>query len=296
MEIMIIKRIKNFIKKHLIFLRDFRRFRNNGGVVENVVKVNISYTQFGQRFVGHNVLVSGGSSGIGLAIAKAFLAEGAKVIITGRNKDKLEKTASELNSSNLYMMQWDISETQLIEHKLEEMSAILPPPCSKIDIFINSAGVAIYHPVDRMQENIYDNIVSINQKGLFFMNHAEGLYLIKHKIEGRIINITSAAGKAKNLEPYTVFKWGANSITQSTARWLSPYRIAVNAISPGETPTNISARLEAHIDNENKYTHRHRTQRFTFPEEIAECALFLASGAAGNVIGNIIDIDGDIYE
>lgn len=282
------KKIKRKIKGALKYYKDFKKWRKEGGIVE----VKVSYNTPNNRFAGHNVFVSGGSSGIGLAIAKAFLAEGASVIITGRKQEKLDAVRAELNSINLFTLQMDISDVSRIGEIIVEADKILP----NIDIFINSAGVSDYAGNSMMQEETYDYIININQKGLFYNIQSQGEYLIQRGIQGKIINITSKAGERIAFDPYTLSKWGANSITKGAARWLAPYHISVNGIAPGRVPTTITAELESHINSGNDYTPRPATKRFTRPEEIAELTLFLSSNSAGNIIGQIINIDGGIYD
>ena len=118
---------------------------------------------------------------------------------------------------------------------------------------------------------------------------------INNHIEGKIINLTSKAGERIGFDPYTLSKWGANSITKGNARRLAPYHINVNGIAPGRVPTNITAELQQYVGSDNVYTPNHSTKRFTMPEEVAETAMFLASGAANNIVGQIIVMDGGSY-
>ena len=163
-----------------------------------------------------------------------------------------------------------------------------------IDIFINCAGVSAYNG-QMDNETMYNHIVNINMKGLYFMCKAEGEYLVKNKIQGKIINITSKAGEKKSPDPYTLSKWGANAITHGFARTLSVHHINVNGIAPGCVPTNITAELQSHMDSDNQFREQHNTNRFTTPEEIAYVARFLASDSAKNIVGQIIAVDGGIY-
>lgn len=164
----------------------------------------------------------------------------------------------------------------------------------EIDIFVNAAGVSAYDE-DCMTEKMYDYICDINTKGLFYMNKFEGDYMVSNGIQGKIINITSKAGERIAFDPYTLSKWGANSITRGNARRLAPHHINVNGIAPGRVPTNITKELQSHIGLDDVYTENHSTQRFTMPEEVAQTALFLASGAANNIVGQIIVMDGGSY-
>ena len=256
-----------------------------------VIPLSISYVNPSQRFVGHNVLVTGGSSGIGLAIAKAFLAEGAEVIICARKIESLQKVYGEYNNGHLHILEFDISDISKIESKLHDADIILN---NSIDIFINAAGVSAYEG-DIMNEEMYDYICDINQKGLFYMNKIEGDYLINNQIHGKIINITSKAGERIGFDPYTLSKWGATSITYGNARRLASYHINVNGIAPGRVPTNITKELQSYKGCDNAFTPNHSTKRFTQPEEVAAVALFLASGSANNIVGQIIVIDGGSY-
>lgn len=257
---------------------------------KEIVNLNVTYSAPNARFEGKKVMVTGGTSGIGLAIAKAFLAEGATVLICARKQDGLDRTLATLKSPNLKAMQLDISEISGLKGKISEAAGML----GGIDVFINAAGVSAYSG-DIMSEQMYDYICDINQKGLFFMNQIEGDYLIDNKIEGKIINLTSKAGERIGFDPYTLSKWGANSITRGNARRLAPYHINVNGIAPGRVPTNITEELQQYIDSDNVYTPNHSTKRFTMPEEVAETAMFLASGAANNIVGQIIVMDGGSY-
>jgi Dehydrogenases with different specificities (related to short-chain alcohol dehydrogenases) len=255
-----------------------------------VVHLNITYSKPNERFLGHNVMVTGGSSGIGLAIAKAFLSEGARVLICARNQKGLDEVAGKINSDHLYTMPLDISKVDYMEQNICKAIEIM----GSIDIFINAAGVSAYCG-DIMTEEMYDYICDINQKGLFYMNKYEGDYMQSHGIKGKIINLTSKAGERIGFDPYILSKWGANSITRGNARRLAPYHINVNGIAPGRVPTNITAELQSHKNSDNVYTENHATQRFTMPEEVAQTALFLASGAANNIVGQIIVMDGGSY-
>lgn len=275
-------KFKTLLKLPFLFLK----FYKDGGFV----KLNVSYVNPSNRFAGKNVFVSGGTSGIGLAITKAFLSEGANVVVAARKKEQLEQTKKQLQNSNLHILEMDVSDVKSIKDKIDLAVAEL----SKIDIFVNCAGVSAYDESSQT-EKMYDYICDINQKGLYFMNKEEGDYFISNKIQGKIINLTSKAGERIGFDPYTLSKWGANSITKGNARRLAPYHINVNGIAPGRVPTNITKELQSHKDSENVYTPNHATKRFTMPEEVAAVALFLASESANNIVGQVIVMDGGSY-
>jgi 3-oxoacyl-[acyl-carrier protein] reductase len=262
---------------------------------QNTVHLEVSYVLPSNRFLNKNVYVTGGASGIGFVIAKAFLAEGANVILCARNEVKLNEAKEKLQkitppNQKCLIQVIDISRISDITAKLMEADRML----NGIDIFINAAGVSDYDGDKMFTEEMYNYICDINQKGLFYMNKFEGDYLIEHGIRGKIINITSKAGERIGFDPYTLSKWGANSLTKGNARRLAPYHICVNGIAPGVVPTNITKELQKHKDGDY-YTENNSTKRFTMPEEVAETTLFLASGSANNIVGQIIVIDGGSY-
>ena len=261
--------------------------------IQKVVKLNISYVNPSSRFIGKHVLVTGGSSGIGFAVAKAFLLEGANVLICARDRARLEEAAQKLNSNLLATMVFDLADIKTMKSKLEVASEQL----AGIDIFVNCAGVSSFSGGDDSEE-MYDYICDINTKGLYFANKYEGDYFLDRRSCGKIINITSKAGERIGFDPYILSKWGANSITKGNARRLAPYHINVNGVAPGRVPTNITAELQSHmecINGGNAYTPQHSTGRFTMPDEVAAMVLYLASDVANNIVGQIVVMDGGSY-
>lgn len=252
-----------------------------------IVKVSINTVAPNAVLMGKTALITGANSGIGLAIAKRFLDEGARVIITGRDEIKLQKVCSELKGKNISFICWDISDvhkTKLIfDQKIRK---------EKIDIFVNNAGVYDKDNWQNISPEMYEKVVGINQTGLFFICQEEGKYLIENKIEGKIINITSIAGIESGFTPYNVSKWGATCITKGLAKVLLSYGIRVNAIAPGNVVTNIHEDVRGKNVFDNAYTPQHPTNRYTLVEEIASMSLFLASDQANNMVGQVIAIDG----
>ena len=270
----------------LKYVKHFYHYMRDGGASY----ITVSYVTPSEQFKGKKVLVTGGSSGLGLAIAKAFAAEKADVLICARKQTNIDSAIEEIGLANVKGMVWDIADVKSINSNMTKALALM----GKIDVFINCAGVSSFKG-GMSTEEMYDYIVDINTKGLYFMCKAEGDYLVREKIQGKIINITSKAGELKQADPYTLSKWGANSITQGFARKLALHHINMNGIAPGCVPTNITAELQSHIDTDNMFRQEHNTHRFTTPEEIAYVALFLASDSAKNIVGQIIAVDGGIY-
>lgn len=254
----------------------------------NIVKVSLNTIAPSERFVGKKVLVTGGSSGIGLEIAKEFLAEGAEVMITGRNRERLEEAKQKLNSPCLKTIEWDVADVSSLDTKF--IAAVTQ--MGHFDIFINNAGIWDGTPWDEVSEDLYDKICDTNAKGLFFMCQQEGDYFKNNSIKGRIVNICSVEGTMSKFQPYTVSKWSSIAITQGAALEFVKNGIVVNGIAPGLVATNISAWSSEKNVSEDAYVDSHKTHRFTTVEEIASMALYLSSDMASNIIGQVIAIDG----
>ena len=253
-----------------------------------VVKVSLNTIAPSERFVGKRVLITGGSSGIGLEIAKEFLAEGAEVMITGRNISRLEETQQTLNDSHLNVIEWDVADVKTLDKKfataIEEMGGF--------DIFINNAGIYEASPWNKIKEEEYDEVNDINCKGLFFMCQQEADYLKNNGIKGKIVNINSIAGLKSGFDAYSVSKWGSVCITRSLAAMMAPYGIVINGIAPGNVVTNIHDGVRGKDVMADAYMPQHKTKRYTLVEEIASMALYLSSDMASNIIGQVIAIDG----
>jgi NAD(P)-dependent dehydrogenase (short-subunit alcohol dehydrogenase family) len=261
-------------------MRNFAKYMRDGGVAY----VNISQINYNRILVGKRVLVTGGSSGIGYAIAKKCLEEGARVIITGRNIQKLNVVSKELGCDNLEVIEWDVSDSKIAKEKIEEIDHIL----GGLDIVFNNAGVYTSKLFLEVEEKDWDTVLDINTKGLFFVCQATAEYFLEKSKGGKIINIASNRGILGDHGPYGVSKWGVIGLTKGLGRDLISKGIIVNGIAPGITATNING---INVE-ENAFSDEPRNKRIGLPEEIAELALFLASDAANNIVGEVIVCDG----
>lgn len=252
---------------------------------KKIVTANISLLGNSELLSGKVALVTGGSSGFGFAIAKRFLESGAKVVITGRNKRKLEKAVKDLASANVKGLVWDLSDVDIAKSKYAEASSLF----GTIDIAVNNAGVWTPKPWISILESDWDTILDTNLKGLFFICQAESEAMsVDANRMNKIINITSIEGVRGGYGPYCASKWGANGLTRGMAKALTSKNVVVNAIAPGMGITDINPNLPKDgnlaLDNLNG--------RFVAVEEIAELALFLASDASNSIVGQVIVIDG----
>lgn len=255
-----------------------------------VKNVSVSFVEHGKRYEGKKVFVSGASEGLGRAMALAYLKEGAEVIVTGRNTDKLSKIKGEVNTPKLHTLQWDAKDYDSYKPKFQEAVSIL----GSIDIFVNNVGGGLkeYMPWNNYTEKEIDSTYQVNSKSMFLMCQLEGQYLIDNKIRGNILNISSIAGYQRLFDPYAVAKWGVQSLTGGLAKTLIPYDIVVNGIAPGTCLTSNPALPKCRNFDDNAYLEGQPSKRFTMPEEIAATALFLTSGEARQIVGYIIPVDG----
>jgi len=270
--------------KIIKYLKNFIKYMKSGGVVYTTVTT----TNGNERFKGKKVLVTGGSSGIGFAIAKQYISEGATVLITGRNEQSLKYAQEKLNSSNLITFQWNVANVESQKTKLAEAIKIL----GGFDIFVNNAGVYDETEWNNISPEMYDKINDINARGLFFMCQAEADYFVTNNIKGKIVNICSIAGLISGFNPYSVSKWSAVCITRGLAKILAKKGINVNGVAPGNVVTNIHAGVRGKDVSENAYMPAHLTGRYTLVEEIADTVLFLSGGTAGNIVGQVVAVDG----
>lgn len=269
------------------YIQNLIKYIKSGGVVY----VNVNTINPSERFKNKRVLVTGGTSGIGLEVAKEFLAEGAEVMITGRRQDILNSTEAELGylyNGKIHTIVWDVANVEDAKSKLKEVSRVM----NGIDIIINNAGIYESAAWNQVTEDSYDRVNNINAKGLFFMCQAEGEYFINNHIKGRIVNINSIAGLKSGFDPYSVSKWSSVCITKSIAKVLVKHGIVVNGIAPGNVVTNIHDGVRGKNVKDNAYMPSHLTERYTLVEEIASMALYLSSDMATNIIGQVIAIDG----
>ena len=273
------------IKRYGIYLRNLAKYMRSGGVVYSPV----SFVSPSNRFANKRVLITGATSGIGLEIAKEMLAEGAKVIITGRREKKLQEAILALGGGeNLASILWNIADVSIAQNKLNEAVNFF----GGIDIFINNAGV--YDNMDwrLCTEELYDKVVDTNAKALYFMCQAEGNYYEKNGLKGKIINVCSRNSIDAFNDPYTISKWGAACITKGLAKELVEKGVIVNGVAPGNVSTNIHGDNTTQDMNYNAYMPSHLTKRWVLVEEVASLVLFLSSDSANNIVGQIIAVDG----
>lgn len=240
-------------------------------------------------------LVTGGSRGIGKAIALAFADAGADVAITGRKSGTLAETAKEIESKGVKCLSVPVH-----LKKSEDLQALVDSVLKefeRIDVLVNNAATnPAMGPIVDTEDDLFDHIIDTNLKGYFRLSKLVGKIMQKQQA-GHIINISSAGGvsPAEGLGPYCISKAGINMLTKQMALELGPYNVRVNAIAPRIVKTDFSKALwnnEKLIEAEYKNT---PLKCVGTPEEIAQSALYLASSAANYLTGHILVINGGAF-
>lgn len=233
---------------------------------------------------GKKIIVTGGGSGIGLAIAKKALSEGAEVVITGRDLAKLQEVKRTINNPQLYILQWDVADMSQLEQKFCEAINLLD---GSLDAIVNNAAF-IGHRDN--SEAFWDNSMNTNAKAVFFISKKATEYFISNN-DGKVskvINISSLSAFSNIVNPYGISKLCVNGITKGFAKEYASKNILFNAIAPGYT----SASINKQDIEENAYSPKNPLHRIIVPEDIAELAGFLLSDAANAIVGQVIVVDG----
>jgi 3-oxoacyl-[acyl-carrier protein] reductase len=235
-------------------------------------------------------VITGGSRGLGKAIARRFLEEGAVVIITATKEDKLRKTAEELGE--LGRIEGILMNVSQFEDVQKIIGSIIEK-YGRVDILVNNAGITADSQLVKMTEEEFDSVIAVNLKGTFSCTKAVAGKMAELGY-GRIINISSVTAHNGNFGQtnYTASKAGVIAMTQTWAKELSKKGITVNAVAPGYTLTEmVEAVPEKTIDAIKEKT---PVKRLGKPEEIAAACVFLSSDEAAFVTGAVLKVDGGL--
>ena len=232
-------------------------------------------------------LITGAGRGIGRAIAEHFARAGARVAIADIDPAAASATAAELGSGALGLAM-DVSSKAAVR----AATAQVLDQFGQLDILVNNAGYLVYTTFESCSEENWDRIVDVNMKGPFLCAQAVIPHM-KARRQGAIINMTSLAAKTGGLAagpPYAAAKAGVLTLTIGLARTLAPHQIRVNAIAPGVIDTAMTSAPE-HDQLKASIPLGGPGQ----PEDVANCALFLASDDARHITGETIDVNGGLY-
>jgi len=239
---------------------------------------------------GKVALVTGGSRGIGRAIALRLGQEGAHVAVCARNVEAAGEVASEIEGlgRKCLVRACDVADTEqagaLIASTIEELG--------QLDILVNNAGVTRDNLLMRMKEEDWDEVLAINLKGAFNCARAAVRPMLKAR-GGRIVNITSVVGLQGNAGQanYAASKAGLIGLTKSLARELASRGITANAVAPGLVPeTGMTGELAAEV--QQQMLSAVPLGRAGTPEDVAHAVAFLASKQAAYITGQVLAVDG----
>lgn len=234
-------------------------------------------------------LVTGGASGLGLAIAKKFVDNNIKTIITGRNVQKLNEAAAALGSGCITM----ISDMNDLAQLPNTVNTIVDQ-YGTIDILVNNAGINLKKNFTEVTDQEFQNIFQTNVLGVFALSR-EVVKVMIDKKRGSIINISSMASQygIPKVIAYTASKSAIEGMTRAMAVELSPMGIRVNCIAPGFIRTKMSAAaLDSDPERKNKVLSRTPMGTLGVPEDVANAAYFLASDESSFMTGTVIPVDG----
>jgi 3-oxoacyl-[acyl-carrier protein] reductase len=235
---------------------------------------------------GKNALVTGASSGIGTAIAKALHAQGATLAISGTRKDALDAIAQELKD-RVHVLPCNLSDKDAVE-------ALVPAATEKmtrLDILVNNAGITKDNIFMRLKDEDWDQVIAVNLTASFRLMRAAAKDMMRQRY-GRIIGITSIVGFTGNAGQgnYAAAKAGMVGMTKSLAAELASRNVTANCIAPGFIATPMTdalteAQKKAILDSVP-------ARRLGTSEDVAAAAVFLASGEAAYVTGTTIHVNG----
>lgn len=242
-------------------------------------------------FTDSVVLVTGGSRGIGFAIAEHFGKAKAKVIILGRNQESLDSAIKQLKDQGCDAAGYQASVSD--SARMEEVFASVIKDHGKIDVLINNAGVTKDNLLLRMKEEDWESVMDINLKGAFVCTQKAFKHMMRAR-KGSIINISSVIGLIGNAGQanYAASKGGIIAFTKSCAKEFAPRNIRVNAIAPGFIETEMTAELPDDVRAE--YAKVIPLGKMGNAAEVAQVCLFLASENSSYITGQTIAVDGGL--
>ena len=258
------------------------------------------------KLEGKKAIVTGGSRGIGRAIALMYAKEGADVLVNYHSNDAAAKdTVAQIEALGRkgVAVAADVADYKSAQNMVDEcvkklgrVDTLFPYTTlfrSRVDIVVNNAGVSKPSMLLKMKEEDWDAIIGIHLKAAFNTTQAAGCYM-KEKKYGKIINVISTAGIFGTIGQinYASAKAGIIGFTKSASRELGRYGINVNAICPGITKTEMTDKLQSDEKLRKIYEGRIQLGRFADPEEVAPAFVFFASDDASYITAQVLGVDG----
>lgn len=281
----ILRKIFFFVRRIPLMIGSLRKIYSTGGYAT----FKIAYINYGEILKGKKILITGGSAGIGLCIARKCIQEGAEVVITGRDESKLRAAVASISSPSLSSLTWDVGRTADLDQAIASALLLLG---GEVDILVNNAGIIDGIDFPNVPVEVWDRIYAVNSKGVFFLTQAlcKRWMLNGNGRLKKVINISSQGGFVGACHPYRMTKWDIAGLTQGLGVKLAPHGIIVNGIAPGIVVTAMQP--DIFTQKENAYLPLNPVQRYALPEEIAELAVFLMGDSSNFIVGQTIVCDG----
>jgi gluconate 5-dehydrogenase len=238
-------------------------------------------------------LVTGSSAGIGYALADALASAGAAVVLNGRNKDSVSRSADRLRTlgHSIYEMPFDVTHNEEVERAIESIELNIGP----IEILVNNAGMQHRAPLHEFPEAMWHEMMHLNMDSVFYLSKAVALKMIPRS-KGKIINICSVQSELgrPNIAPYTASKGAVKMLTKGMAIDWGRYGLCVNGLGPGYFKTELTETLVQDEKFTAWLTSRTPSGRWGEVSELGGAIIFLASEASNFVNGHILYVDGGV--
>ena len=242
---------------------------------------------------GKVAIVTGGSRGIGLAIAALLAEDGAAVVVSGRDADRLQRAVKELETQGrtAHAVVADAASRE----DCDRLADAAKERFGRIDVLVNNAGITRDGLLVRMKDEDWDRVMDVNLRGVFLLTRAVTKAMVRQKRGGRVINITSTAGAMGNAGQanYSAAKAGLIGLTKAAARELAHRSILVNAVAPGLIETDMAAALPA--EAREALLAQVPLKRIGTAREVAEVVRFLAGDGAAYITGQVFHVNGGLY-
>lgn len=244
------------------------------------------------QFSNQNIIVTGGTRGIGAGITEAFLKRGATVIATYSGNDEAANNFKEKNAlygDKLVLKKFNVASATEVENFFKEYEEKF----SSLEVLVNNAGIRRDSIVASMSENDWDNVIDTNLKGSYNMTRFAVLQMMKNRY-GRIINMSSVGGKLglPGQANYAASKAGQIAMSLSVSKEVAKRNITINNVCPGFIETELLADLPE--DQVKEYKSQVPMKRFGKVEEVAHAVLFFASKEASYISGTTLDVAGGL--
>ena len=237
-------------------------------------------------------IVTGGSRGIGLTIARLLAQDGASVVVSGRDAGRLEAAGRHLEAAGAEVLA--VTADAAKREDAERLVEVTRERFGRIDVLVNNAGITRDQLLVRMKDDDWDQVLDTNLRAVFLITRAVGKVMMRQK-SGRIINIASTAGVMGNPGQvnYSAAKAGVIGLTKAAARELAHWNILVNAVAPGLIETEMTASIP--VEAREALMQRIPLKRSGTPQEVAEVVRFLVGDGAAYITGQTIHVNGGLY-